>query len=96
MSNVMYGYVRVSTWNQKENRQPAAPKEFGIAEERITAAKKQGIRSGPEQLPMLVSLGELIENWQNGYISATEADRQLASPGKPSPAGLWSGTGTLF
>lgn len=42
MAGVMYGYARVSTRNQKEDRQLAALKDFGVAEERITIEKQSG------------------------------------------------------
>lgn len=183
MAGIMYGYARVSTRNQKEDRQLAALKDFGVAEERITIekqsgknfdrplyqslaqalrpgdvlvvksidrlgrnydeileqwafvtktkraaivvldmplldtregrdltgtlvadivlqllsyvaqtereflrqrqaegiaeAKKRGIRFGPERMPMPEGFNELAEDWWNGYVSATEAGRQL-------------------
>lgn len=42
MAGIMYGYARVSTRNQKEDRQLAALKDFGVAEERITIEKQSG------------------------------------------------------
>ena len=42
MSGVMYGYARVSTRNQKEDRQLAALMEFGVAEEQIVVEKQSG------------------------------------------------------
>ena len=183
MSGIMYGYARVSTRSQKEDRQLAALKDFGVAEERITvekqsgknfdrplyqrlaralrsgdvlviksidrlgrnydeileqwayitktkraaivvldmplldtregrdltgtlvadivlqllsyvaqtereflrqrqaegiaAAKERGVRFGPARIPMPEGFDELAEDWKNGYISATEAGRQL-------------------
>ena len=40
MSGVMYGYARVSTRGQKEDRQMAALQEFGVAAEHITVEKQ--------------------------------------------------------
>lgn len=183
MTSIMYGYARVSTRSQKEDRQLAALKDFGVAEERITiekqsgknfdrplyqrlaralrsgdvlviksidrlgrnydeileqwayitktkraaivvldmplldtregrdltgtlvadivlqllsyvaqtereflrqrqaegiaAAKERGVRFGPARIPMPEGFDELAEDWKNGYISATEAGRQL-------------------
>ena len=183
MAGIMYGYARVSTRSQKEDRQLAALKDFGVAEERITvekqsgknfdrplyqrlaralrsgdvlviksidrlgrnydeileqwayitktkraaivvldmplldtregrdltgtlvadivlqllsyvaqtereflrqrqaegiaAAKERGVRFGPARIPMPEGFDELAEDWKNGYISATEAGRQL-------------------
>ena len=183
MTGIMYGYARVSTRSQKEDRQLAALKDFGVAEERITvekqsgknfdrplyqrlaralrsgdvlviksidrlgrnydeileqwayitktkraaivvldmplldtregrdltgtlvadivlqllsyvaqtereflrqrqaegiaAAKERGVRFGPDRIPMPEGFDELAEDWKNGYISATEAGRQL-------------------
>ena len=42
MAGTMYGYARVSTRNQKEDRQLAALRGFGVAEERITIEKQSG------------------------------------------------------
>lgn len=42
MTSIMYGYARVSTRSQKEDRQLAALKDFGVAEERITIEKQSG------------------------------------------------------
>lgn len=183
MTGIMYGYARVSTRSQKEDRQLAALKDFGVAEERITvekqsgknfdrplyqrlaralrsgdvlviksidrlgrnydeileqwayitktkraaivvldmplldtregrdltgtlvadivlqllsyvaqtereflrqrqaegiaAARERGVRFGPARIPMPEGFDELAEDWKNGYISATEAGRQL-------------------
>mgnify|MGYP001126547488 CR=1 FL=1 len=42
MSGMMYGYARVSTRGQKEDRQVAALREFGVAPEHITVEKQSG------------------------------------------------------
>ena len=42
MISIMYGYARVSTQAQKEDRQLAALRAFGVAEERITVEKRSG------------------------------------------------------
>ena len=42
MSKTMYGYARVSTRGQKEDRQVAALREFGVALEHITVEKQSG------------------------------------------------------
>ena len=42
MSGIMYGYARVSTRGQKEDRQLAALMEFGVPAERIVVEKQSG------------------------------------------------------
>ena len=42
MSGVMYGYARVSTRSQREDRQLAALLAFGVAEEHIVVEKQSG------------------------------------------------------
>ena len=42
MLGKMYGYVRVSTRSQKEERQLAAMREFGVPEEHIVVEKQSG------------------------------------------------------
>ena len=42
MSGMMYGYARVSTRSQKEDRQVVALQEFGVAPEHITVEKQSG------------------------------------------------------
>lgn len=42
MSGTMYGYARVSTRSQNEDRQVAALREFGVALEHITVEKQSG------------------------------------------------------
>ena len=42
MSGIMYGYARVSTRNQREDRQLAALRAFGVPAERITVEKQSG------------------------------------------------------
>ena len=42
MAGIMYGYARVSTRNQKEDRQLTALRDFGVAETRITVEKQSG------------------------------------------------------
>ena len=42
MSGTMYGYARVSTRTQKEDRQVAALQEFGVAPKHITVEKQSG------------------------------------------------------
>ena len=45
--------------------------------EGIAAAKERGVRFGPERLPMPEGFEELAEDWWKGYITATEAGKQL-------------------
>lgn len=45
--------------------------------EGIAEAKKRGVRFGPERIPMPEGFDELAEDWWNGYVSATEAGKQL-------------------
>lgn len=42
MSGTMYGYARVSTRTQKEDRQVVALQEFGVAPKHITVEKQSG------------------------------------------------------
>ena len=42
MEGKVYGYVRVSTRNQREDRQLAAMREYGVAEKRIIVEKQSG------------------------------------------------------
>lgn len=42
MSGKIYGYVRVSTKNQNEERQLIAMRQYGVAEERIIVEKRSG------------------------------------------------------
>ena len=42
MSGIIYGYARVSTRNQREDRQLIALQEFGVAVERIVVEKQSG------------------------------------------------------
>ena len=42
MSGMMYGYARVSTRGQRDDRQVAALQEFGVALEHITVEKQSG------------------------------------------------------
>ena len=42
MRGTMYGYVRVSTREQKEDRQLAAMREFGVAEDHVVVEKQSG------------------------------------------------------
>lgn len=42
MSSKVYGYVRVSTKNQNEERQLIAMRQYGVAEERIVVEKRSG------------------------------------------------------
>ena len=42
MKGIMYGYIRVSTREQKEDRQLAAMREFGVEERRVVVEKRSG------------------------------------------------------
>ena len=42
MKGIMYGYVRVSTREQREDRQLAAMREFGVERERVVVEKQSG------------------------------------------------------
>ena len=63
MTGIMYGYARVSTRSQKEDRQLAALKDFGVAEERITVEKQSGT---------------MMRFWNNGPISQKPSERPLS------------------
>ena len=45
--------------------------------EGIAAAKARGVRFGPARLPMPEGFEELAEDWWKGYITATDAGKQL-------------------
>ena len=45
--------------------------------EGIAAAKERGVHFGPERIPMPEGFEELAEDWWKGYITATDAGRQL-------------------
>ncbi len=45
--------------------------------EGIAAALERGVRFGPDRIPMPEGFEELAEDWWNGYVTATEAGRQL-------------------
>lgn len=45
--------------------------------EGIAAALERGVRFGPKRIPMPEGFEELAEDWWNGYVTATEAGRQL-------------------
>lgn len=45
--------------------------------EGIAAALERGVRFGPDRIPMPEGFDELAEDWRNGYVTATEAGRQL-------------------
>ena len=42
MKGIMYGYIRVSTREQKEDRQLAAMREFGVEERHVVVEKRSG------------------------------------------------------
>ena len=63
MSNMMYGYARVSTRGQKEDRQVAALQEFGVSLERITVEKQSGKsfdRPLYQQLVQVLQSGDVL------------------------------------
>ena len=87
MTSIMYGYARVSTRSQKEDRQLAALKDFGVAEERITIEKQSGKnfdrpRSVPETFwssrASTVLAGTMMRFWNNGPISQKPSERPLS------------------
>lgn len=45
--------------------------------EGIAAALERGVRFGPNRIPMPEGFEKLAEDWWNGYVTATEAARQL-------------------
>ena len=45
--------------------------------EGIAAALERGVRFGPDRIPMPEEFEELAEDWWNGYITATDAGKQL-------------------
>lgn len=45
--------------------------------EGIAAALERGVRFGPERIHMPEAFEELADNWWNGYVTATEAGKQL-------------------
>ena len=63
MSSMMYGYARVSTRGQKEDRQVAALQEFGVSLERITVEKQSGKsfdRPLYQQLVQVLQSGDVL------------------------------------
>jgi len=59
--------------------------------EGIAAALERGVRFGPDRIPMPEAFEDLAEDWWNGYVTATDAGRQLGISRKTFPAGLQSG-----
>ena len=63
MSGAVYGYVRVSTRNQREDRQLAAMREYGVAEKRIVVEKQSGkdfARPGYQSLLRQLRVGDTL------------------------------------
>ena len=61
MSGMMYGYARVSTRGQREDRQVAALQEFGVALEHITVEKQSG----------KILTGHCISDWSRCFVAET-------------------------
>lgn len=71
MSGKIYGYVRVSTKGQKEDRQLDAMKEFGVPDDCIVVEKQSGKNfSRPRYL-------QLVRNMQPGDILAIKSIDRL-------------------
>jgi len=45
--------------------------------EGIRAAKARGVRFGRERIPLPKGFADLAEDWRNGYVTATDAGRQM-------------------
>lgn len=92
MDNRVYGYARVSTREQKENRQMEALIRFGVPEqniivdkasgkdterEGIEAAKKKNVRFGHPPKPLPDNWQEVLAEVSCGKIKPVEAIREL-------------------
>ena len=71
MENV-YGYARVSTKQQKEDRQIEALKEFGVLDENIFIDKKSGKDFEREEYQFLK---QLMKRTQNNVLVIKSIDR---------------------
>ncbi|MDO4474750.1 MAG: DNA recombinase [Eubacteriales bacterium] len=83
MANV-YGYIRVSSRDQNEERQLIALKRVGVAEnertnirqrqaEGIAAAKAKGIKFGRPPLPLPDNFYEVHKDWRGKKITLKQA-----------------------
>ena len=68
----MYGYARVSTQHQKEDRQIQALKEFGIDEENIFVDKRSGKDFEREEYQLLK---KIMKRTQNNVLVIKSIDR---------------------
>ena len=68
----IYGYARVSTQHQKEDRQIEALKEFGIDEENIFVDKRSGKDFEREEYQLLK---KIIKRTQNNVLVIKSIDR---------------------
>lgn len=68
----MYGYARVSTQHQKEDRQIEALKEFGIDEENIFVDKRSGKDFEREEYQLLK---KIMKRTQNNVLVIKSIDR---------------------
>lgn len=68
----MYGYARVSTKHQKEDRQIQALKDFGIDEENIFVDKKSGKDFEREEYQLLK---QIMKRTQNNVLVIKSIDR---------------------
>lgn len=68
----MYGYARVSTQHQKEDRQIQALKDFGIEEENIFVDKKSGKDFEREEYQLLK---KIMKRTQNNVLVIKSIDR---------------------
>ena len=68
----MYGYARVSTQHQKEDRQIQALKDFGVDEENIFVDKKSGKDFEREEYQLLK---KIMKRTQNNVLVIKSIDR---------------------
>lgn len=68
----MYGYARVSTQHQKEDRQIEALKEFGVTEDNIFVDKKSGRDFERDEYQLLK---KILKRTQNNVLVIKSIDR---------------------
>ena len=68
----IYGYARVSTEHQKEDRQVEALKEFGVTEDNIFVDKKSGKDFEREEYQLLK---KILKRTQNNVLVIKSIDR---------------------
>ena len=90
IDNNRYGYIRVSSKDQNEDRQLIALREAGVPEkniyirqrqaEGIAAAKAKGIRFGRVPKPLPENFHAVYQRWKSGEITGTAAAKECGMP----------------